>query len=72
VESGGESDCRDEMDECCQCDENIAHSLDGLISAAESGPLMQLRNQTRGNSRRVTFETVRTHIWQMRCRGEYA
>jgi hypothetical protein len=28
MESGGESDCRDEMDECCQCNEHIAHSLD--------------------------------------------
>jgi hypothetical protein len=28
VESDGESDCRDEMDESCQCNENIAHSLD--------------------------------------------
>jgi hypothetical protein len=28
VESGGESDGWDEKDECCQCNENIAHSLD--------------------------------------------
>jgi hypothetical protein len=28
VESGGESDCWDEKEECCQCNENTAHSLD--------------------------------------------
>jgi hypothetical protein len=28
VESGGKSDCWDEKDECCQCNENIAHSID--------------------------------------------